>query len=91
MLATKRRPLQFFLGNIRRRLPTGITLNLFEGFWSWIDKPKDHHIVTKHLNEGRREFIVKLPTDEGTQYQTALNLLGDNSPIPAEPIGDPSH
>lgn len=79
----------FFLKEIRRRAPDGISINLFEGFWSWVAKPKDHHTVTRslvaHLRSRKEGFIVKLPTDKITSYRTALDLLDDTSPTVVTP------
>jgi|GEM_PF-4396112 len=67
-----------FLKDLAGQIPHGLTVNLFEGFWSWLNKLRRHHAVASALLEGLQaggKRIVTLPTTQAIRYQTALRFL----------------
>lgn len=71
-----------FLKELEPQIPKDLRVNLFEGFWSWVKKPKQHRDVAEGLLDGLKQGdrrIVSLPPSS-ICYRTALQFLG----IPAE-------
>ena len=71
-----------FLADLFSKISSGPSINLFEGFWSWMQKPKSHSRVALDLLGGLKiggKRVVRLP-DSMVSYRTTLQLLG----IPAE-------
>lgn len=71
-----------FLTDLQARAPKGVTINLFEGFWTWLRKPNKHARVAMDLLEcfragGKR--VVWMPS-KNVHYRTALDLLKVESP-----------
>ncbi|MFN0128095.1 MAG: hypothetical protein ACKV19_15575, partial [Verrucomicrobiales bacterium] len=67
-----------FLSDLQSRTPKGITLNLFDGFWSWLPKPCKHAEVAQGLLEGLQSAgnrVIRLRAG-AVAYRTALELLG---------------
>jgi hypothetical protein len=66
-----------FLKALDPQIPRGLTVNLFEGFWSWKRKPKRHGEVAEDLLEGLQaggNRVVSLPKSS-ISYRTVLKLL----------------
>ena len=89
------------LRHLNISLPAGLQVNLFEGFWSWSEKPNAHHKVARALIEGfsanaadEPAHIVPLPdgADE-FHYQTILDVVFPTAnPTSSPPLivyGDP--
>lgn len=78
-----------FLNELVPRIPDELTVHLFEGFWSWVKKPKRHGDVARGLLEGLAaggSRVVRLPDSSSSiGYRTALQLLD----IPAEKQNQP--
>jgi hypothetical protein len=71
-----------FLTDLQARAPKGVTINLFEGFWTWLRKPDKHARVAMDLLEGFRaggKRVVWI-TSKNVHYRTALDLLKIGSP-----------
>jgi hypothetical protein len=69
-----------FLKEIRPRIPDTMIVNLFEGFWSWIDTATPHQDDVKGLIKGFRQGHIVPALNQSTQnFQTALQLLGETS------------
>lgn len=79
-----------FLTDLRARAPKGVTINLFEGFWSWgneLGKPKKHFKVALQLLDGLKaggNRVIWLPDDK-VNYRTALDLLRFDSSTASTP------
>lgn len=74
-----------FLSDLRSRAPEGITVNLFEGFWSWLPKPRNHAEVAQGLLQGLQSDRVISLAVGAVAYRTALRLLGINTPNAGTP------
>ena len=73
------------LADLRSRAPEGISVNLFEGFWSWLPKPRKHAEVALGLLNGMRSnHVIRLAVG-AVAYRTAVELLGINSPSAGTP------
>jgi hypothetical protein len=79
-----------FLTDLRARAPQGVTINLFEGFWSWgneLGKPKKHFKVALQLLDSLQaggNRVIWLP-DAKVHYRTALDLLRIESSTTSTP------
>lgn len=75
-----------FLKAVQPRIPKSMTINLFEGLWSWIGGSSPHQGDVEGLIKGfQEERIVPAKLGEQQAFQTALQLLGDDSPTAARP------
>lgn len=75
-----------FLNAIRPHIPKGITVQLFEGLWSWIPAKTRHQDDVHGLAEGIKVGrVVAAQVGPGQISHTALDLLGDTSPTASRP------
>lgn len=75
-----------FLKTVRPHIPKAMTVNLFEGFWSWISTETPHQDDVEGLIKGFQEgHIVSALNQSKQKFQTALQLLGDDSEEASRP------